>query len=104
MEIIWSPEWDLQLGVFRKKGQRLKYVGIGSTHTPGTLRSIPQGFFNRHAKLNSREPFLHYKGLDKIYPDYANALREAGLAPPNFPKMGDLCKIQDEKMDIKNEK
>ena len=27
MKINWSPEGDLQFGVFRKKGQQLKYFG-----------------------------------------------------------------------------
>ena len=33
-----------------------------------------------------------------------NALRKAGLAPPDFPTMGDLWKMQDEKLEIENEK
>ena len=37
MKMSWSHEGDLQFGVFRKKGQQLKYVGKESTHTPGTL-------------------------------------------------------------------
>ena len=49
-----SPEGDLQFGVFRKKWQQLKYVGMGSTHTPGTLRAIPSGFINLLAKISSR--------------------------------------------------
>ena len=27
MKMSWSPEGDLQFGVFRKKGQKFKYVG-----------------------------------------------------------------------------
>ena len=46
MEISWSPEGDLQFGVFRKNGQQLKYVGKESTHTPGTIRAIPLGVLN----------------------------------------------------------
>ena len=41
MKMIWSPEGDLQFGVFRKKVQQLKYVGKDITHTPGTLCAIP---------------------------------------------------------------
>ena len=37
-------------------------------------------------------------------PEHANALRKAGLAPPDFPTVGDLWKMQDEKLDIENEK
>ena len=73
--------------VFRKKVQQLKYVSMGSTHTPGTLRAIPSVFLNRLAKLASRNTSLHSEGVEKIYPDHANARREAGLAPPIFPTM-----------------
>ena len=51
MKMSWFPEGDLQFGVFRKKGQYLKYVGKESTHTPGTLRAIPSGVLNRLAKI-----------------------------------------------------
>ena len=83
-----SPEGGLQFRVFREKGQILKYVGKESTHTPGTLHAIPSGVLNRLTKLTSRKPPLHYEGVDKIYPNHANALREADFAPPNFPTMG----------------
>ena len=46
MRMIWSPEGDLQFCVFRKKGQQLKYVGMGITHTPSTLRVITSGVLN----------------------------------------------------------
>ena len=81
-----------------------KYVGKESTHTPGTLRAIPSEVFNRLAKLTSRKPSLSSEGVYKVYPDHANALRKADLAPPDFPTMGDLWKIQDEKLEIENEK
>ena len=86
----WSPEGDLQFGVLRKKEQQLKYVGKEITHTPGTLRAIHLGVLNRLAKITSRKPSIHYEAVDKIYPDHADALGMAGLAPPNFPTMGDL--------------
>ena len=59
---------------------------------------------NRLVKLTSQKSSLHYEGVDKVYPDHENALREAGLAPPNLPTMGYLWKMQDWKMDIDNEK
>ena len=88
MKMSWSPEGDLQFGVFKKKEHQWKYVGKESTHTPSTLRAIPLKFLNRLAKLNSRKPSIHYEGVEKIYPDHANALCKAGLAPPNFPIIG----------------
>ena len=41
MKMICPPEKGLQFGVFRNKGKKLNYVGMVSTHTPGTLRAIP---------------------------------------------------------------
>ena len=102
MKISWSPEGDLQYGVFRKKGQQLKYAGQEGNHTPGTLRAIPSGILNCLAKLTSRNPSINAEAVDKIYPDHANALRKAGLAPPVFPKMGDLWRKQDENVDNEN--
>ena len=100
---MWSPEGDLQFSVFRKRGQQLKYVGKENTYPPGTLRATPSGVLNCLAKLTSRKPSLHSEGVDKIYPDHANALRKAGLAPSNLPTMGDLWSKQDEKVDTEKE-
>ena len=88
MKMSWSPEGDLQLKVFRKKGQQLKYVGKESTHTPGTLRAIPSGVFNRLAKLTSRKPSIQAEAVESINPAHVNALCKAGLAPSVFPTMG----------------
>ena len=104
MNMKWTPEGELNFSVFRKAGQKLKYVGKESTQTPGTLSAIPAGFLNRLAKLTLRNPSLHSEGVDIVYPDHANALCKAGLAPPYFPTMGYLWKMQDEKLDIENEK
>ena len=102
-KMSWSPEGDLQFGVFRKKGQQLKYVGKESTHTPGTLRAIPSGVLNRLAKLNPRNQSIQAEAVDTIYPAHANALRKAGLAPTVFPTMGDLWRKQDEKVETEKE-
>ena len=103
MKMSWSPEGVLQFGLFRKKGQQLKYVGKESTHKPGDLRAIPWGVLNRLAKLTSRKPSIHSEGVYKIHPDHANALCKAGLTLPNFPTMGDLWSKQDERLDIEKE-
>ena len=100
MKMSWSPEWDFKFGVFRKRGQQLKYVGKESTHIPGTIRTIPSGVLNYLSKLTSGKPSIHSEGVDKIYPDNANALRTAGLAPTNFPIMGYLWSNQDDKLNI----
>ena len=59
---------------------------------------------NRLEKLTSQKSSLNSYGADKIYPDHANSLCEAGLTHTNLPTMGDLWKNQDEKLDIENEK
>ena len=88
MKISWSPERGLQFGVFRGKRHQLKYVGMGSTDTPGTLRVIPSGGLNRLAKLTSQKLSFRSEGVNKIYPDHANALCKVGLAPTNLQTMG----------------
>ena len=79
----------------------MKYVGKESTHTPGTLRTISSVVLICLAKLTSQKPSIHSEGVDIIYPEHANALHKVGLAPSNFPTMGNLWSKQDEKVDIK---
>ena len=90
MKMSWYPAGELQFIVFRKKGHQLKYVSKKITHTLGTLYAITPGVLNRLATLTSQKPSLNYYGVEKIYPDHANSLREAGLAPPIFQTMGYL--------------
>ena len=81
-QMSWSPEGDLQFGVFRKKGQQLKYVGKESTHAPSILRAIPSGVLNHLDKLTSSKPSIQAEVVDTIYPAHANDFCKAGLAPP----------------------
>ena len=81
MKVRWTPEGELHFCVFRKAGQQLKYVEKESTQIPGTLGVIPSGVLNRLAKLTSRKPFLHFEDVDNVYPDHANAIHKAGVAP-----------------------
>ena len=99
MNMSWSPKGDLKFGIFRKKGQQLKYSRKFSTHTPGTLCKILTGVLNRLSKLTSLNPELHSKGVDSVYPDHANALLKEGLVPSFCQTMGELWKYQDEKLD-----
>ena len=103
MKMSWSPEGDMQFGVYRKKGQQLKYFGKERNQTTGTLRAIPSGVLNPLAKITSIKTSIHSEKVDTIYPDHANALRKACLAPPNFPTMGYLWSKQDEKIYIEKE-
>ena len=103
MKMSWSPEGELKFGVFRKKGQQLKYSRKESNHTPGTLRAIPLGVLNRLSKLTLRKPSINSEAVDKIYPGHANALHKAGIAPPNFPITGDLWGNQGDNVDMEKE-
>ena len=103
MKMSWSPEGDLKFRVFKKWGQKLKYVGKESTHTPGTLHAIPSGVLNRLSKITPWKPSIHSEGVAKIYPDNTNTLRKEGLAHSNLPTMGDLWSKQDEKVDTEKE-
>ena len=102
IKMSWSPEGGLQFGVFRGNGQQLKYVGMGITHTPGTLRAIPSRVLNRLAQLTSRKPYIHPERVYNVYPNHPNALHKAVLAPPSLPTMGELWKVQYEKTVIEN--
>ena len=97
MKMSWSPEGDLQFGMFMEKVQQLKYVGKDSIHTPSNISAIPSGVLNRLDKIMSRKTSVHSEGVDKIYPDHVNALCNAGLTPPNLPTTGDLWSNEDEK-------
>ena len=59
---------------------------------------------NRHAQLTSQKISLYSEGEDKVYPYHTKALHKAGLAPPSLLTMGDLWKMQDDKLDIDNGK
>ena len=97
MNISWSPEGGIQFGVFRKKGQTLNFVIEVSTHTPGTLYTIPLGFLNNLVKLTSHKLNFHYKSVDSVHPSQAGSLREVSLTPSVVPTMEKLWEFQDEK-------
>ena len=73
------------------------------THTVPSARSHRE---SSTALRNSprEKTSLHSEGVDRVYPEHANALCKAVLAPPDSPTMGDLWKMQDEKLEIENEK
>ena len=104
MKISWYPNRDLQFLVLRKKGHQLRYIGKGSTHTPGTLCTVPLGVINCLEKLTLCKPIFHSERVENVYRDHMEALREVGLIPPIFLKMGELWKVQDEKMDIEKKR
>ena len=83
----WAWTWDgptrgwVQIGIFGKKGHKLKYFIKSVTHTPVTLCVIPSGFLNHLAKLTLQNPDFHSKQLDSVWTNHAKSLRKAGLEP-----------------------
>ena len=53
MKTSWSYNENLIFVIVRKKGQKLKYVRKGSTHTPSTLHKIPFGVLDFLEKFTS---------------------------------------------------
>ena len=80
MEMFWENQ-DLRFKVHLKKNQMLKYLNKGSTHTKACFKAIPNGVLSRLAKLTSATEISKEKKLDELYPDHAEALRKADLAP-----------------------
>ena len=81
----------MRFSVFRKPNQALKYVDKNSTHRATTFKSIANGVFTRLARLTSKIVANQEARIDEIYPDHAEALFIAELAPPtDFPTFKDL--------------
>ena len=64
-----SPEGDLKFGISMKKGQQLKYFGIGSDHTTGNLRAIPSGVLNSLENSPHEKPLLILMGYTESTPN-----------------------------------
>ena len=61
-----------------------------NTHTQSRLCTILLGVLKIVAKINSITPKSMSDQVDIFYHDHINALLEVILAPPTFPKMGEL--------------
>jgi hypothetical protein len=96
MEMFWENQ-DLRFKVHLKENQMLKYLNKGSTHTKACFKAIPNGVLGRLAKLTSATEISKEKKLDELYPDHAEALRKADLAPKTFPTLKEtLNKISEQ--------
>ena len=58
MKIICYPEYYTQFVFFRKKGKRLNYIGIESTHTPGTLYDTEEKYGIFQLSVNSHTTLI----------------------------------------------
>jgi hypothetical protein len=92
MKMCWDDEsGDIRFLVFRKPNQALKYVDKNITHRATTFKSIAKGVFTQLARLTSKIAANQEARIDDIYPDHAEALFTADLAPPtDFPTFKEL--------------
>eukprot|EP00957_Ditylum_brightwellii_P135923 10367299-Ditylum_brightwellii.AAC.1 len=81
----------MRFSVFRKPNQALKYVDRESMHRPTTFKSVANGVFTWLARLTLKIAANENARMDEIYPDHAEALFTANLAPPtDFPTFNEL--------------
>eukprot|EP00957_Ditylum_brightwellii_P050243 3810345-Ditylum_brightwellii.AAC.1 len=82
MRIEWDDDiGEMKFSVFQKPNQALKYVDRNSAHQPTTFKSIANGVFTWLARLTLRSVANGDAQIDDVYPDHAEALFTADLAP-----------------------
>ena len=84
IQLYWDKGEELKCKVHLKKGQELKYLNQSSTHQNCTFRAITGGVIKRLAQLTSLTPENENKTIDELYPDHAQALKSANLAPKQY--------------------
>ena len=84
VEFFWSKREVLRTRVYLKPNQHLKYLNSDSEHTNACIKAIPKGVLQRLTKLTSLNADNHDKTINTLYPEHANALRQAGIAPSRF--------------------
>ena len=72
----------------------MKYVSFDPTHTVASCKAIPQGVFQRLAKLTSETDKVQDAPINWVYLEHAAALTVAGLKPKVWPTMRSLWKEQ----------
>ena len=90
MELSWSNLGALTFRVHLKPNQRLKYLNRGSTHTKAVFASIPHGVLGRLARLTSVTDDSKHIPLNHLYPQHAQALRQARIAPDRYPTLQEM--------------
>eukprot|EP00957_Ditylum_brightwellii_P028231 2132306-Ditylum_brightwellii.AAC.1 len=66
--------------------------------------SITTGVLTQLFRLTSRNFGLGGTRIDEIYPEHAEALRKAGLAPEFFPTFREIWEMDDGKLVEKKKK
>eukprot|EP00957_Ditylum_brightwellii_P028956 2187360-Ditylum_brightwellii.AAC.1 len=109
----WFPFWGmrmrrrrnkLEFQVYQKENQLLKYIDIQSTHHPSTFPLIATRIITRLCWLMSWGASLRETQVDEIYPEHAEALRKAGLAPGIFLTFGEIWEKDDGRLMRKKKK
>ena len=76
--------------VYVKPNQKLKYLNLGSAHTPSCYKAITSGIIKWLVKLITVTEENRDVSIDVLYPKHAAALEVAKLSPAEgFPKLGD---------------
>jgi hypothetical protein len=102
MELSWRDEDTLKFGVHLKPNQQLKYLNVGSAHTPGCFKAIMTGVCYRLTKLTTINENSANMKLNEIYPEHFSALNKADLlknfeAPTLGTKVAELkAALEDE--------
>eukprot|EP00957_Ditylum_brightwellii_P206024 15346463-Ditylum_brightwellii.AAC.2 len=93
MKMCWyDKSGDMCFSVFWKPNQALEYVDKNSTHRATTFKSIANGVFTQLARHTLKIAANQEARIVDIYPDHAEALFTADLAPPiDFPTFKELC-------------
>ena len=78
-ELYWDEDATLPFKVHLKPNQELKYLNMGSAHTPGCFKAITTGVCKRLAKLTTLNDKNKDKKLNELYPIHFKALKEAEL-------------------------
>ena len=66
-------------------------MNSSSAHTHSTFKAIPDGVFKRLSRLTSKEESVENLRVDQLYPDHAQALKNAKLyKKSHFPTMKEL--------------
>eukprot|EP00957_Ditylum_brightwellii_P109615 8360523-Ditylum_brightwellii.AAC.1 len=97
MAMTWDDNKQLNFGVSRKPKQVLKYVDTSSTHRSTVFKSITSGVLTCITQLTSKSTALQNLKFDQVYPEHVEALHDAGVALREFPTIGKLQDLEDEK-------
>eukprot|EP00957_Ditylum_brightwellii_P210381 15364905-Ditylum_brightwellii.AAC.1 len=103
MRMRWQRD-RLEFRVYQKENQLLKYVDKQSTHHPSTFSSFTIRVLTRLCRLTSQDFSLGETQVDKIYPEHAEVLHKAGLAPELIPTFREIWKKDDGRLVEKKKK